>query len=86
MATGAQIRAGRALLGWTQQELAKRAQISERTLRMVEGESSPYERTIAMLQEPLEAAGIVFLTTPAGIGVLLTSQSLSSPTTFETKP
>lgn len=62
MVTSRQIRAARALLGWTQQALADRALVAINTVRAIET-NRPYpkpETTIAV-RRALEKAGIVFL-------------------------
>ena len=56
-----QCRAGRALLNWSQEELAKRARVAKQTLADFErGARSPYPRTLADIREALEAAGVEF--------------------------
>lgn len=73
MVSGAQIRAARALLGWTQEELSSAAGISERALRSVEGEGlGTTLRTFQKLQDALEGAGVSFTMSDTGIGVFLT--------------
>jgi transcriptional regulator with XRE-family HTH domain len=67
-----QLRAARALLGWSQSELASRAGLSLPTVKRVEGGFGPNvsEEARAKLQQALEAAGIEFLEeNGAGIGV-----------------
>lgn len=72
MITGAQIRAARALLGWTQGELSTAAKISERAVGMVEGRGAdPSDKTLLKMQSAMEAAGIVFSSTEEGRGVFL---------------
>lgn len=72
MITGSQLRAARALLDWTQEELAAASGVTERTIRSLEdGKSRPFASTTNRLREAVEAAGITFLETQAGIGVLL---------------
>lgn len=72
--TGNQLRAARALLDWTQQDLATNAGVATRTVRFFEaGSRQPYDQTISQLQDALEKAGIVFLESEAGIGVMLTA-------------
>ena len=63
MITVEQIRAGRALLGWSQSDLANRAGVSVPTVKRVEGSArSPVsEDTRSKLQQALEAAGVEFL-------------------------
>jgi transcriptional regulator with XRE-family HTH domain len=63
-----QIRAARALLHLEQQELAKRAQVSVATIRRIEtpgGNARVSPRTVASIQQALEAAGAEFV--PAGV-------------------
>lgn len=73
MISGAQIRAARALLGWSQGDLSSAASVSERSLGMIEGPiTSLSEKTMSKLQTSLEAAGIEFSNTDAGEGVFLT--------------
>jgi len=72
MITGSQLRAARALLDWTQEELAAASGVTERTIRSLEdGKSRPFERTLDRLRHAVEGAGITFLETQTGIGVLL---------------
>jgi transcriptional regulator with XRE-family HTH domain len=57
-----QVRAARALIGWTQDQLTEAAGIPKRTLARFElDEGSPRRRTIAALRAALEAAGIEFI-------------------------
>lgn len=56
-----QCRAGRALLNWSQEELAKRARVAKQTLADFErGARSPYPRTLADIREALEDEGVEF--------------------------
>ena len=63
MASVEQIRAARALLGWSQTELAARAGLSLPTVKRVEGAFGPNvsEEARLRLQQALEAAGLEFL-------------------------
>ena len=64
MIIGPQIRAARALLGWSAAELAARAGISYPTVQRAEAVNGiPGMRTpnLAAIQRALEAGGIVFL-------------------------
>lgn len=57
-----QCRAGRALLAWTQDELAARSSVAKKTIADFEvGKRSPYPRTLADLRRALEAGGVTFL-------------------------
>ncbi len=72
LATIEQLRAARALLGWSQTELASRAGLSLPTVKRVEGGFGPNVSEVARakLQHALEAAGLEFLEeNGAGIGV-----------------
>jgi transcriptional regulator with XRE-family HTH domain len=72
MITARQSRAARALLGWTQETLADRAQISLTALKRLESASGldVYETTRDQVRRAFEAAGIVLLSTDKGEGVL----------------
>jgi len=60
--TPAQCRAARALLNITQTDLAKAADVAEKTITDFEtGARRPYRRTIAALRQALEAAGVEFI-------------------------
>jgi transcriptional regulator with XRE-family HTH domain len=72
LATVEQLRAARALLGWSQTELASRAGLSLPTVKRVEGGFGPNvsEESRLRLQQALEAAGLEFLDeNGAGLGV-----------------
>ncbi len=68
-------RAARALLGWSQADLARKANLSESTVRNFEkGRSDPYGRNLQAIEGALIAAGIEFIEAGAasldgGIGV-----------------
>ncbi len=60
--TPGQCRAARALLDWTQDDLAARAEVSRSTVRGFEGGQHDMQRaTTAAIRRAFEAAGIVFL-------------------------
>ncbi len=64
MLTGAQIRAGRALVDWTGADLAKAAGVSLQTIRRMEGEVGTGRSSVAIVQairRALEEAGFEFL-------------------------
>ncbi len=62
MVTAAQCRAARALLVWSQQELAKKAGVGVVTVHQLEaGLSQPRKATLEVIQRAFEAAGIEFL-------------------------
>ena len=61
MMTPAQCRAARALLDWSQQQLADAAKIGNATIRNFEGgKSTPQNATLDVLQRALESAGVEF--------------------------
>ncbi|MDE2111481.1 MAG: helix-turn-helix domain-containing protein [Alphaproteobacteria bacterium] len=62
MVTSRQIRAARALLGWTQQTLADKALVAINTVRAIEN-NRPYPKSdsITAVHQALAKAGIVFL-------------------------
>ncbi|CAH1672459.1 MULTISPECIES: helix-turn-helix transcriptional regulator [unclassified Chelatococcus] len=62
MITPDQCRAGRALLDWTQPQLAEKANIGVSTLRDFEiSKRVPVKNNLLAIRAALEAAGIVFL-------------------------
>ena len=73
MITARQSRAARALLGWNQETLADKAQVSLTALKRLESENGleVYETTRDQVRRAFEAAGIVLLSTDKGEGVLL---------------
>ena len=73
MITARQSRAARALLGWTQETLADKAQVALTGLKRRESQNGleVFESTRDQVRRALEAAGIVFLSTEKGEGVLL---------------
>lgn len=80
MITARQSRAARALLGWNQETLADKARVSLTALRRLESESGlrVYESTRDQVRRALEAAGIVFLSTDKGDGVMYMRDALSN--------
>jgi hypothetical protein len=67
--TREQCRAGRALLDWTQGELAAQAAISEGTVRAFEiGKRALRPHNRAALREAMEAAGVAFIPADGGGG------------------
>ena len=72
MITARQSRAARALLGWTQETLADKAQVSLTALKRLESDSGldVYETTRDQVRRAFESAGIVLLSTEKGEGVL----------------
>jgi DNA-binding XRE family transcriptional regulator len=77
MITPRQIRAARALLGWSQQQLADKAIVSFNALaRLERGEVDPRMSTLMAVNKALTEAGIEFLAADVkGEGVRLASPS-----------
>ena len=64
--TSAQCRAARAMLEWSRDRLSAAAKVARRTVVDFErGARSPYDRTLADIQQALEAAGIEFTNSDA---------------------
>ncbi|MBM2711652.1 helix-turn-helix transcriptional regulator [Mesorhizobium caraganae] len=60
--TAGQLRAARGLIGWSQQDLAEKAEVGRATIADFEaGKRAPYATTLARLQETLVAAGVEFI-------------------------
>ncbi|MEC7795488.1 MAG: helix-turn-helix transcriptional regulator [Pseudomonadota bacterium] len=72
MITARQSRAARALLGWTQEQLADEARVSLTALKRLESESGleVYETTRDHVRRAFEANGILLLNSDQGIGVM----------------
>ncbi|MFB9264468.1 XRE family transcriptional regulator [Bradyrhizobium erythrophlei] len=72
MITTRQVRAARALLGWTQEMLADKALVALTALKRLESESGleVREDTRDRVRRALEGAGIVFLVSEQGEGVM----------------
>ena len=68
MITGSQVRAAKALLRWSGDDLAKKAGIAISTIRRIEAEDgvllSANIKTIEAVQRALEDAGVEFIGTP----------------------
>jgi transcriptional regulator with XRE-family HTH domain len=59
--TPAQCRAARALIGWSQDQLANASRVAKATIANFEtGDRAPYERTLADIRRALESAGVEF--------------------------
>lgn len=64
MLIAAQIRAARALLNWSQRQLAEKSKLSVPTIKRMEGAMGPERSTdanVEAVRRALEGAGIVFL-------------------------
>ncbi|WP_395820819.1 helix-turn-helix transcriptional regulator [Devosia sp.] len=66
---GLQIRAARALLGWSQSTLATKANVARPTIALAErGKSVPWDETLIRLKQAFEAAGITFVNDGQQVG------------------
>jgi DNA-binding XRE family transcriptional regulator len=77
MITGRQVRAARALLNWTQEMLAEKAVVALTSLKRLESERGlpVHETTRDQVSRALEAAGIVFMESDRGRGVMLLGEA-----------
>lgn len=76
MITARQIRAARALLGWSQQQLADKAIVSINAVtRLERGEVDPRVSTLTAVEQALTKAGVEFISADErkGEGVRLSS-------------
>ena len=63
MISNLQIRAARALLGWSQQRLADEAGVAAITVKRLEGSEETFQarfETVMKVKDAVEAAGVVF--------------------------
>jgi hypothetical protein len=79
MITGRQVRAARALLNWKQDMLAEKALVALTALKRLESERGlpVHESTHDQVRRALETAGIVFMNSAQGKGVML--MNVASP-------
>lgn len=77
MVTGRQVRAARALLNWKQEMLAEKALVALTALKRLESERNlaVHESTRVQVQRALEAAGVLFVDSDRGHGVLLLNEA-----------
>jgi ribosome-binding protein aMBF1 (putative translation factor) len=76
MITSRQVRAARALLGWTQEMLADKALVALTALKRLESDRLKVrDDTRDQVRRALEAAGVVFLASGRGEGVMLVRDS-----------
>lgn len=63
-----QLRAGRALIGLSQAELAKRVGVSTMTVKRAEGAGQPVPspETVGKIRAALEGAGVIFIAQNGG--------------------
>lgn len=82
MITGRQVRAARALLNWTQERLAEEALVALTALKRLESERGlgVHEGTIDQVRRALEAAGILFIESGQGRGVMFLNETSDTQT------
>jgi ribosome-binding protein aMBF1 (putative translation factor) len=88
MITGRQVRAARALLNWKQEMLAEKALVALTALKRLESERglSVQESTHDQVRRALEAAGVVFLESNRGRGVMLMNAASAPPAQNGSRP
>ena len=75
MITSRQIRAARALLGWTQETLADAALVALTALKRLESDRlGVRDTTRDAVRKALEEHGVIFLSSARGLGVMLVDQ------------
>ncbi len=79
MITGRQIRAARAMLNWKQDMLADKALVALTALKRLESERNlaVHESTRDQVRRALEAAGVMFIESEQGLGVVLLNDTRS---------
>jgi hypothetical protein len=79
MITGRQVRAARALLNWKQEMLAERALVALTALKRLESERDlkVHEGTHDQVRRALEAAGVLFMESDRGRGVMLLNEAMA---------
>jgi transcriptional regulator with XRE-family HTH domain len=66
--TGQQVKAARALLGWSQEKMAAKADLDTRTVANLEGgNAQPSVRSVRKIQRALEEAGVEFVEGEFGV-------------------
>jgi DNA-binding XRE family transcriptional regulator len=77
MITGRQVRAARALLFWTQEMLAEKALVALTALKRLESERGlpVHDTTQDLVRRALETAGILFIESDRGRGVMLLNEA-----------
>lgn len=80
MITPRQIRAARALLGWTQETLADTALVALTALKRLESDHLDVRDTTRdAVRKALEEHGVIFLSSARGLGVMLVDQPEGMP-------
>jgi hypothetical protein len=78
MITGRQVRAARALLNWKQEMLAEKALVALTALKRLESERGlqVHEGTRDQVRRALETAGVLFIDSDRGHGVMLLHEAM----------
>jgi hypothetical protein len=81
MITGRQVRAARALLNWKQEMLAEKALVALTALKRLESERGlqVHESTHDQVRRALESAGVLFIDSDRGRGVMLLNDAPTPP-------
>nr|WP_248307043.1 helix-turn-helix transcriptional regulator [Devosia sp. 1635] len=58
-------------MDWSQDELARKASVTVRTIRSFERGSAPYVSTLEAIHDALVRAGIAFTNDDTGVGVTM---------------
>ena len=77
MITGRQVRAARALLNWKQEMLAEKALVALTALKRLESDRDlpVHDTTRDLVRRSLESAGILFMESDRGRGVMLLNEA-----------
>ena len=88
MITGRQVRAARALLNWTQDMLAEKAVVALTALKRLESEHAlgTHEGTRDQVRRALESAGVVFIDSARGRGVMVNATVVETPPPTRRQP
>ena len=88
MITGRQVRAARALLNWKQEMLAEKALVALTALKRLESERQlqVHEGTRDQVRRVLEGAGILFMESDRGRGVMLLHEAAPASSAVKRSP
>lgn len=88
MITGRQVRAARALLFWTQETLAEKALVALTALKRLESERGlpVHDTTRDLVRRALEKAGILFIESDRGRGVMLLHEATTMAVGAKRRP
>ena len=77
MITGRQVRAARSLLNWKQEMLAEKALVALTALKRLESDRDlpVHDTTRDLVRRALESAGILFMESDRGRGVMLLNEA-----------